>query len=135
VKIENGKVRVGVTDHGQKQLTTITHVELPSPGEKTTQNEPYGTIESMKSVSELVAPLSGTIEEVNKEALDNPKIINKEPCGEGWLLVVSPTKLEEELKNLMTFEQAVEWHKSLPPPPAIYGWYQSRFSEDFGQNT
>lgn len=113
VKIENGKARIGITDYAQKQLRDVVYVELPSPGDEVTQNEPYGSIESVKAVSDLVAPLTGTIEQVNEEAQDKPEIVNQDPYGEGWLIIIKPTKLEEELKNLMNTQQAAEWHKTL----------------------
>lgn len=113
VRIEDGKARVGITDYAQKQLREIVFAELPSVGDTLTQNEPFGTVESVKAVSDLVAPLSGTVEEVNEEARDRPELLNEDPYGEGWLLVVSPTNLDEELKGLMDFEKAVEWHKEI----------------------
>lgn len=113
VKIENGKARIGITDYAQKQLRDIVYVELPSPGDDVTQNEPYGSIESVKAVSDLVAPLSGTVEEVNEEAQNKPELVNEDPYGKGWLILISPANLEEELKNLMDAQRAVEWHKTL----------------------
>jgi len=113
VRIENGKVRTGITDYAQKQLREVVYVELPDAGDSVTQNEPFGTVESVKAVSDLVAPVSGTIEEVNEEVRDRPELINEDPYGEGWLLVIAPSNLDEELKNLMDFEKAVEWHKEL----------------------
>ncbi|MEA2089766.1 MAG: glycine cleavage system protein GcvH [Thermoproteota archaeon] len=113
VKIENGKVRTGITDYAQKQLREIVYAELPMKGDAVEQNEPYGTVESVKSVSDLVAPLSGTVEEVNRKIQDSPEILNEDPYEEGWLLVIKPSNLKEELKNIMNFKQAVQWHKSL----------------------
>ncbi|MFQ6081715.1 MAG: glycine cleavage system protein GcvH [Candidatus Bathyarchaeia archaeon] len=113
VRIEDGKARMGITDYAQKQLREIVFAELPSEGDTLTQNEPFGTVESVKAVSDLVAPLSGTVEEVNEEARDKPELLNEDPYGKGWLLVVSPTNLDEELKGLMDFEKAVEWHKEI----------------------
>ncbi|MEM0216789.1 MAG: glycine cleavage system protein GcvH [Candidatus Bathyarchaeia archaeon] len=113
VKIEGNKVRVGITDYAQKQLREIVYAELPSVGATINQGEPYGTIESVKAVSDLIAPISGTIEEVNEEVQARPELINEDPYGEGWLLVVKPSNLEAELAKLMDFNQAVEWHKSM----------------------
>ena len=113
LKIEDGKVRVGITDYAQKQLKEIVFAELPNVGDEVVQGEPYGTVESVKSVSDLVSPISGKVEEVNEEVSGNPHIINEDPYGEGWLIVVSPSNLDEELKNLMTFEEAVEWYKKV----------------------
>ncbi len=113
LKIEGDKVRVGITDYAQKQLREIVYAELPSSGTTTKQNEPYGTVESVKAVSDLIAPISGTVEEVNEEVQSKPELLNEDPYGNGWLLVIRPTNLQDELKNLMDFNQAVEWHKSL----------------------
>jgi len=113
-KIEGDKVRVGITDYAQKQLGgRVVNVELPSPGTTVKQNEPYGAVESIKASSDLVAPVSGTIEEVNTEVQSKPELLNEDPYGKGWLLVIKPSNLQAELANLMDFNAAVEWHKSL----------------------
>jgi len=113
VKSEGNKVRVGITDYAQKQLREIVFAELPSVGDTIVKEEPFGTVESVKAVSDLIAPVSGKIEEVNKKVSDNPEILNADPYNEGWLLVVSPSKLEGEIGTLMDFKRAVEWHKEL----------------------
>jgi len=113
VKIENGKARVGITDYAQKQLREIVFAELPEVGDEIVKGEPFGTVESVKSVSDLAAPLSGKIEEVNEEVVDNPQVINEDPYGEGWLILISPSNLEDDLKTLMSFEESVEWHKEI----------------------
>ena len=112
VKIEGDKARIGITDYAQKQLREIVYAELPSEGDTTTQNEPYGTVESVKAVSDLIAPLSGTIEQVNTEVQNSPELLNKDPYNKGWLLVIAPNSMDE-LKNIMDNSKAVEWHKSL----------------------
>ena len=112
-KVEGDKVRIGVTDYAQKQLREIVYAELPSAGSTLTQNTPYGTVESVKAVSDLVAPVSGTIEEVNAEVQSKPETLNEDPYGKAWLLVLKPTNLQAELTNLMDFNKAVEWHKTL----------------------
>lgn len=113
VKVEGDKVRVGITDYAQKQLREIVYAELPSPGTTIKQKEPYGTVESVKSVSDLVGSVSGTIEEVNTEVESKPEVLNEEPYGKGWLLIIKPSNLQAELANLMDHNQAVEWHKTL----------------------
>jgi glycine cleavage system H protein len=113
LKIEGDKVRVGVTDYAQKQLREIVYAELPAPGGGIKQNDPYGTVESVKAVSDLVAPISGTIEQVNGEVQSKPELLNEDPYNKGWLLIVKPLNLQAELANLMDFNKAVEWHKSL----------------------
>jgi glycine cleavage system H protein len=112
-RIEDGKARIGITDYAQKQLREIVFVELPSVGDTIAQNEPFGTVESVKAVSDLVAPLSGTIEEVNEEVQNKPETLNEDPYEKGWLLIISPSNPDEELKALMDFNKAVEWHKKL----------------------
>ncbi len=112
VKIEGNKARVGITDYAQKQLREIVYVELPGEGDTITQNEPYGTVESVKAVSDLVAPISGTIEKINTEVQSRPELLNEDPYNKGWLLIIAPTNMDE-LKNTMDHAKAVEWHKSL----------------------
>jgi glycine cleavage system H protein len=112
IKIEGDKVRMGITDYAQKQLREIVFAELPGVGSAVKQNEPYGTLESVKAVSDLVAAVSGTIEEVNAEVQSKPEILNEDPYVKGWLLIVKPANLQAELANLMDFDKAVEWHKN-----------------------
>ena len=112
IKIEGDKVRMGVTDYAQKSLREIVYAELPDVGAEVKQGEPYGTVESVKAVSDLIAGASGTIEEVNNEVKSKPETLNEDPFGKGWLLVVKPSNLQAELANLMDFNAAVEWHKA-----------------------
>ncbi len=112
IKIEGDKVRMGITDYAQKQLREIVYAELPEAGTEVKQNEPYGTLESVKAVSDLVAAVSGTIEEVNAEVQSKPEILNDDPYVKGWLVVLKPANLQAELANLMDFDKAVEWHKN-----------------------
>jgi len=112
IKIEGDKVRMGITDYAQKQLREIVYAELPAQGTAVKQNEPYGTLESVKAVSDLVAAISGTIEEVNVEVQSKPEILNEDPYMKGWIILVKPANLQAELANLMDFDKAVEWHKN-----------------------
>ena len=111
--LENGKVKIGMIDFAQKQLHDIVYVELPSVGDTVTQNEPFGTLESVKAVSDLIAPVSGTIEAVNEELESKPELLNEDSYGEGWIITVAPTNLDADVKELMKFDAAVEWHKEL----------------------
>lgn len=111
VKVEGDKVRLGITDYAQKSLREIVYAELPSVGTEVKQGEPFGTLESVKAVSDLISAISGTIEEVNDEVQSKPETLNEEPYGKGWLIVVKPSNLQAELANLMDFNKAVEWHK------------------------
>ena len=112
VKIEGDKVRVGITDYAQKSLREIVYAELPSVGTEVKQNEPFGTLESVKAVSDLISAVSGTIEEVNEEVQSKPETLNEDPYGKAWLLVVKPSNLQADLANLLDFDKAVEWHKA-----------------------
>jgi glycine cleavage system H protein len=112
-RVEKGKARIGITDYAQKQLREIVYVELPSVGDTITQGEPFGTVESVKAVSDLIAPISGKIEEVNEELESKPELLNEDPYGKGWLLVITPTNLNAELKKIMDFDASVKWHKEL----------------------
>jgi glycine cleavage system H protein len=112
VKVEGDLVRMGITDYAQKSLREIVYAELPSVGTEVKQGEPYGTLESVKAVSDLVAAVSGTIQEVNEEAQSRPETLNEDPFGKAWLIVVKPSNLQAELANLMDFGAAVEWHKA-----------------------
>ena len=112
-KVEDGKVKIGMIDFAQKQLHDIVYIELPSVGDTITQGEPFGTIESVKAVSDLVAPVSGTIEAINEELESKPELLNEDGYGDGWILVVTPSNLDEDLKKIMNFEASVEWHKEL----------------------
>lgn len=112
IKIEGDKVRMGITDYAQKQLREIVYAELPEVGTEVRQDEPYGAVESVKAVSELVAAISGTVEEVNAEVQSKPEILNDDPYVKGWLILIMPANLQAELASLMNFDKAVEWHKN-----------------------
>jgi len=113
VKIEGEKAKMGLTDYAQKQLREIVFVELPSTGGTVKANEPFGSVESVKAVSDLVSPLSGTIEQANQEVTSKPELLNEDPYGKGWLLIIAPSNLNVELAALMDFNKSVDWHKSL----------------------
>jgi glycine cleavage system H protein len=113
VKIEGGKAKLGITDYAQKQLREIVFVELPGVGGTVKANAPFGSVESVKAVSDLVSPLSGTIEQANQEVTNKPELLNEDPFNKGWLIVIAPSNLDAELAALMDFNKSVEWHKSL----------------------
>jgi glycine cleavage system H protein len=112
VKIEGDVVRMGISDYAQKSLREIVYAELPTVGSDVKQGEPYGTLESVKAVSDLVSAISGTIQEVNDEVQSKPETLNEDPFGKGWLIVIKPSNLQADLANLMDFDKAVEWHKA-----------------------
>ncbi len=88
IKIDGEIARVGITDFAQKELGEVVFVELPDLETHIEQSSSLGIIESIKSVSEIYAPLSGRVVEVNRELSENPQLINQDPYGKGWLLVL-----------------------------------------------
>ena len=87
-KLEGKRAGIGITDFAKDQLTDVVYVELPPIGKTVKQGEPIGTVESVKAVSEIFAPISGTVVEVNKALVDKPDLVNKDPYGEGWMVVL-----------------------------------------------
>ncbi|MBO1414607.1 glycine cleavage system protein GcvH [Streptomyces sp. FH025] len=95
------KARVGITDYAQKQLGDIVFVDIPTAGKKLEQNATFGTVESVKSVSDLFLPLTGTVATVNEELDGEPELVNTDAYGDGWIIELTFTK-PEELKELLT---------------------------------
>lgn len=104
VKVEGDKVRIGITDFAQSELGDIVFVELPEVGDDLEANEPFGSVESVKTVSELYAPVSGKVVEVNEELDDSPELVNESPYEKAWMIVIEPSN-RSELDKLMTAEQ------------------------------
>jgi len=104
MKIENGKCRVGVTDYAQKSLHEVVYVDLPTLGKTLTQNVTFGTVESVKAVSELYSPVSGEVAERNEKLLDSPELVNQDPYGAGWIVVVTPSQLQGDVEALLNDE-------------------------------
>ena len=112
VKVEpDGNVRVGMTDFYQKLAGDTTYIDLPFEGDEVTQGETCGKIQSAKWVSKFVAPISGEIIEVNEELEDNCTLINKDPYGKGWIMLLKPSNQEEEFKNLFYGDAVEPWLK------------------------
>ena len=103
VKVEGNKVRVGITDFAQNELGDIVFVELPEVGDTVTFNEPFGSVESVKTVSELYSPVSGTVVEINEELSDSPEFVNESPYENAWMIVVELSD-EAEVEALLTAE-------------------------------
>lgn len=104
VKEEDGKYRIGITHFAQSELGDIVFVELPEVGDEIKVNEPFGSVESVKTVSELYAPISGTVVEVNEELEDSPEFVNESPYEQAWMIVVEPSDASE-VDSLMTAEE------------------------------
>jgi glycine cleavage system H protein len=89
-RLEDGKVRVGITDFAQDTLGDVVFVQLPDVGAKLDAGGTFGEVESTKSVSDLYAPVAGTVVEVNADLADNPNRLNDDPYGEGWICLIEP---------------------------------------------
>jgi glycine cleavage system H protein len=87
-RLEGDQVRIGITDYAQDALGDIVYVQLPEPGSATTAGQPLCELESTKSVSDVYAPVDGTVVEVNTELVDAPQRVNEDPYGEGWICVI-----------------------------------------------
>lgn len=104
LRLDGNRVRIGITDYAQKQLGDIVFVENPAVDDKVTADESMGTIESVKAVSELYAPVSGSVVRVNEELYDTPETVNEQPYEEGWLVEVEISN-PEELESLLNEEE------------------------------
>jgi glycine cleavage system H protein len=100
VEVKDGVATVGITDYAQSELGDVVFVELPQPGAKLTKGKSFGTVESVKAVSELYAPVSGELIEANGELQNKPETINSDPHGAAWLVRIKPASTAE-LDGLM----------------------------------
>ncbi|MBS4220824.1 glycine cleavage system protein GcvH [Bacillus sp. FJAT-49711] len=107
VKEEGGKIRIGITDFAQSELGDIVFVELPEVGDDVTANEPFGSVESVKTVSELYAPISGKVVAVNEDLDDSPEFVNESPYEKAWMIVIEPSNLSE-VDSLMSADEYVK---------------------------
>jgi len=108
-----GVVTVGITDYAAKTLNDVVYVSLPSVGQEIKQSASFGTVESIKAVSELYSPFSGTVTKVNTELSDHPELVNKSPYEEGWIIEIKASKIAEEEQNLLDSKQYLEFLSSL----------------------
>lgn len=99
---------IGITDHAQKQLGEIVYLELPEVGHVFNADEEFGTVESVKAVSELYVPVSGEVVEVNKAAVGEPGIINDDPFGDGWLIKIK-LSTDQDVARLMTADSYAKY--------------------------
>ena len=100
-RIEGTTVTAGITEYAQDKLGDVVFIELESGGTKLKQGEKFGTVESVKSVSDLFTPLGGEITETNKELLDHPEWVNKDPYGKAWMIKLSAADVAGEVAGLM----------------------------------
>ncbi len=100
VAVDGDIATIGVTDYAQGELGDLVFVELPEVGDDVTMGESFGTVEAVKAVSDLFAPLSGSVVEVNEMLTDDPEIVNKDPYGDGWMIKIKMSDADE-LSNLL----------------------------------
>jgi len=110
LKVEKGIGIIGITDYAQDQLGDIVYLEKIAKGKKLKQDDTLTTIESVKAVSDVKAPLTGEVTEVNVKVIENASIINKDPYGEGWIAKIKIEK-KDELKSLMSAQEYSEYRK------------------------
>lgn len=106
-RVENGLVRMGITDYAQKELKDIVGIEFPEKGRVVRRGEEIGAIDSVKASNPYYAPVSGEVIDINEELVEKPELLNKDPYGNGWILVIKPSNIEEYDK-LLTSEQYIE---------------------------
>ena len=110
IKREGDKIRVGITDHAQSELTDVVYVELPKMDRQANAKEAIAVIESVKAASDIYAPVQGTIVDVNKALEADPGLINREPYGQGWIFILKIDNAEElkQLKDATAYRKQIE---------------------------
>lgn len=104
VRVEGNIATVGITDYAQDSLGDVVYVELPQEGGSVTKSEPFGVVESVKAVSDLYSPISGSVSEVNDAIVDNPEVINEDPYGDAWMIKVEVNS-PDDLADLLSSEE------------------------------
>lgn len=114
VRVQGKTAVVGITDHAQQQLGDVVYVELPKVGDKLEATAPFGTVESVKAVSEMFAPVSGKVVKVNEELTDEPELMNTDPYTDGWAieLELSDTKQLDGLLSASEYEKYLQQEAS-----------------------
>jgi glycine cleavage system H protein len=114
VKVEGKRVRVGITKFAADRLSDVVYVELPKVGSEVTFMQSFGVVESVKAVSDLYAPISGKVVEINQSLMEKPEVINTDPYGEAWMIVVEPRDLNEltQLLDAASYMALIGEHQS-----------------------
>jgi len=111
-RLEGESLKVGITDYAQEQLWEIVFVEMPEVGDTFEKKEEFGSLESVKAVSEMIMPIGGEIVSINEELGDAPELVNEDPYGKGWIIAVKPGD-PTELESLMNKDAYLEMLKGL----------------------
>ncbi len=104
VNVENRDVRIGVSDYLQKTSGDVAFVEVAKPGSTVERGKEFGTIESAKTTIALISPMSGQVAAANSELAEKPELVNSDPYGEGWLVTITPSNLEDDRRSLLNAE-------------------------------
>ena len=109
VNLKENKAVIGITDYAQGQLGDVIFIEFPKVGQEVNAGDVFGEVEAVKTVSELYAPLSGTIIELNEELENSPDLVNNDPYGDGWIIKIIPNNSNErdELMNFLSYEELI----------------------------
>jgi glycine cleavage system H protein len=107
VATEDNVATIGITDHAQDQLGEIVYIELPAVGDKVSKDDPFGVVESVKAVSDIYAPVTGVVIEINEDLPESPETVNEDPYGDGWLIKVKITDVTD-LEDLMDADEYTE---------------------------
>src|SRR5690242_4635194 len=108
---QDGRVVVGITDHAQRQLGDVVYVELPKVGDTFDAGDALGTVESVKAVSEVYAPISGKVIKVNESLGESPELLNEAPFGEGWIIELEPSN-SKQLSELLDAQAYLDYIKA-----------------------
>ena len=108
IRVEGKRAQLGISDYGQTELGEVIALEVPEVGDELERGEPFGEVESVRTVSELVAPVSGTVTAINTELEEHPRIVNEDPLHEGWLVEIELAD-ENELEELMELDEYEEF--------------------------
>ena len=111
LRVEGDTAVVGITDHAQDQLGDVVYVELPKPGEEFAAHESFGSVESVKDVSEIFTPVSGKVTEANDSLNDEPEKVNQDPYGEGWMIKIKMSS-SGEVDSLLTAAEYEDFTKA-----------------------
>jgi glycine cleavage system H protein len=108
--LEDGNALVGITDFAQERLGDIVYLDLPDIDSKLVKDEKLGEIESVKAVSDIFSPITGSVIEINQEAVDTPQLVNDDPYSKGWLLKILPEDSSqiEQLMSVMEYESMID---------------------------
>lgn len=113
VRVEGKKAVIGITDYAQKSLHEVVYVETPKVDSQIEQFQTIGSVESVKSVSDIFTPVSGKIIEINSELDESPELVNEDPYGKGWIAKIQLLNFDEDLKKLLTAKQYASYIESL----------------------